>query len=112
VTKLNDLRDVKHIVDEYYTKTGAWMDKAAQTQAFSPEACWREAERRFSVGLVKLGELKLSQEDRRGFRLLREAFETVIFACEVGQKGRYKKAKDLGLKSALLLMRYKKEVEG
>ena len=107
---MNDVRDIQRIVDEYYTKTGAWMDSSARAQVLPLDACWREAERRFCKGLVKLGELKLSQEDRRGFRLLRDAFEMVIRACEAGQKGRYQKAEQLGAKSGELLSRYLKVV--
>jgi hypothetical protein len=107
---MNDIRDIQRIVDEYYGKTGAWMENAAQAQALPLDACFREAQRRFSIGLVKLGELKLSQEDRRGFRLLRDGFETAIQACEAGQKGRYQKASQLVGKSGELLSRYLKVV--
>jgi hypothetical protein len=110
VDQVNDLRDVQRIVDEYYRKTGEWMESSAQAQVLPLDACWREAERRFSKGLVKLGELKLSQEDRRGFRLLRDGFQTAIFACEVAQKGRYQKASQLAGKSGELLSRYLKVV--
>jgi hypothetical protein len=107
---VNDLKDVQRIVEDYYRKTGDWMENAAQAQALPVDACFREAERRFSKGLVKLGELKLSQEDRRGFRLLRDGFETAIQACEAGQKGRYQKASQLVGKSGELLSRYLKVV--
>jgi hypothetical protein len=107
---MNDIRDIQRIVDEYYGKTGAWMENAAQAQVLPLDATWRHAERQFSIGLVKLGELKLSQEDRRGFRLLRDAFEMVIRACEAGQKGRYQKASQLVGKSGELLNKYLKVV--
>jgi hypothetical protein len=111
VKNMNNLRDVQRIVDQYFTKTGVWMENVAQAQVLPVDACFREAERRFSKGLVKLGELKLSQEDRRGFRLLRDGFETAIQACESGQKGRYQKASQLVGKSGELLSRYLKVVE-
>ncbi|EKN66040.1 hypothetical protein BABA_17392 [Neobacillus bataviensis LMG 21833] len=107
---MNDLRDVQRIVVEYYAQTGAWMENVAKAQVLPPDAVWRQAERQLSKGLVKLGELKLSHEDRRGFRLLREGFETMIRACEAGQKGRYQKAEQLVEKSGELLSRYLKAV--
>ncbi|MBY0144255.1 hypothetical protein [Neobacillus niacini] len=107
---MNTLSDVQRVVDEYYTKTGQWMQNAAQAQALPVDATWRQAERQYSKGLAELKKLKLSQEDRRGFRLLRDGFEMMIRACEAGQKGRYQKAEQLGAKSGELLSGYLKVV--
>lgn len=107
---MNDLRDVQRIINEFYTQTGQWMEASAEAQVLPPDACWRQAERQLSKGLAELNDLNLSPENRRGFKRLRDAFETVIKACRAGAKGRDKQANQLAEKSGRLLNQYVKEV--
>lgn len=109
---MNNLNDVKHIIDEYYTKTGAYMEKAEASRAWPPIHYFKEAEKKFSAGLAELNKLKLSKEDRQHFKLLRDSFQTVIKACQDGAKGRYDKSSQLALESGKLLMQYKEVRSG
>ncbi|NMD69610.1 hypothetical protein HHO41_04855 [Bacillus sp. DNRA2] len=93
---MNNLYDVKAIVDEYLTETGRYMEKERHNADTIDELhdIFREAERKFNDGLAKLHALKLSRDDRRHFSLITGAFATAMKSCQYGAKGRYKHAVD------------------
>lgn len=98
--------DIQRIIDQYYTRTGRWMQHAAESQALPLDVCWRRAEREFAKGLAELKRLNLTKQSRH----VRTAFETILRACQAGAKGRYDKAQALAEKSGALLAKYVKEV--
>jgi uncharacterized membrane protein YccC len=101
-----DEMDIQRIIDQYYTKTGRWMQNTAESQALPLDVCWRHAEREFAKGLAELRRLKPTQQSRH----VRAAFETILRACQAGAKGRYDKAQSLAVKSGEFLAKYVKEV--
>ena len=86
---MNDLADVKRIVEQYLVKGGQILENATElSEAKQAEQIWTD-------GLAKLKSLKLAPEDRYNLRLLRNAFETSIKAARALQKGQYHKAEML-----------------
>lgn len=104
--KLNNLNDVRRIVDEYYTKTGDFLEHESKVSRKTPEKLFGEAKARFVEGSEKLRHLKLLPKDRQNFSLLRETFNYAIKSCEAGEKGNYDKAVELMEISATYAARY------
>nr|WP_144922339.1 hypothetical protein [Paenibacillus bovis] len=86
---MNDLADVKRIVEQYLVKGGQILENATELSA--P----KQVEQLWTEGLSKLDSLKLSADDRRNFRLLRQAFKSAIRAAQALQKGQFRKAESL-----------------
>ncbi len=88
--ELNTSQDVKQIVDRYYTQTGALMHAVKEGDDIEKAA--KVAESRFIEGLAQLERLKLSADDRRNFKLVRESFCEIIKAMREMQRGNFEKA--------------------
>lgn len=101
---MNTLEDVQKIVAEYYVLTGLRMGQVESPDKGIEGA--KRAEFRFVEGLKQLEQLKLAPVDRRGFKLIREAFYDVIRSMREIGKGNHVKAIKYGGQSADKARRY------
>lgn len=90
-------------VSEYLVKGGNFFEQGGKNHDMTAV---RLAEFNFSKGLAKLKELKLSPEERKGIRSLRNAFEYAIKGSKEFQKGQYDKAGEYIGKSSFYADKY------
>lgn len=103
---MNTLVDVKEIVDSNYTAVGNWLTQQARLKVKQPNELIVIAKSKFEEGLKQINNLSLSPTDRGNFKLIREAFELAVKACDKGSKGNYVKFTELMEESAMLAHRY------
>jgi hypothetical protein len=105
--KMNDFNDIKRIIDEHITAPGRKLTAASMSG--SDEViitAFKDAEKKLAEGLRKLNALKLSKDDRRHIRLLRDCFKTSIKAIQAGKKGNVEKAERLSAEATRLGFEY------
>ncbi|WP_025783063.1 hypothetical protein [Sporosarcina sp. D27] len=101
---MNTLEDVKKIMQRSFYETAAEMQKVEDLSKIKEGA--RIAELRFAEGLQELEKLKLSKDDRRHFKLLREAYLDIIKSIQYIQKGNHVMANRYSLQSGEKAFRY------
>ncbi|MBS4193492.1 hypothetical protein [Lederbergia citri] len=102
---MNNLNDVKEIVENYYLKGGQILGNARELSAAN------EAEQLWQEGLSKLDALKLSRSERRNFRFLQDSFKLAIKSAQALQKGQFDKAELLSEQLAKSAFRYARKVK-
>lgn len=104
---MNDLRDVKRLIDDHITAPGRQLTAASNfDNAAAIITTFKRAEEKVAEGLRKLNALKLSANDRKHMRLLRDCFKTTIKAMEAGRKGNVEKCERLLGEATGLSFRY------
>lgn len=102
---LNNLQDVKNIVDSHYIKAGQFLE-----QGYEDVSQAQVAEDMFSDGLSKLKKLNLTPGDRKNIRLLRQSFEYAIKSCRALSRNKRYGSEQLMKKSAEFAGRYNNAV--
>ena len=106
---MNNLQDIDRIVQEHYTAAGQVIENSRQATAKEDA---KKAESLFREGLQKLDSLKLSADDRRHFKMLREAFRFGVLSMRAVQRNNPEKVSLYGTKSADFAARYALAMSG
>lgn len=90
MNNIKQLQEIQKIVTEHLVRGGNILEYGGKNRDIGAS---KRAEDCFSEGLTKLKRLKLSPENRRNIRLLRNAFEYAIKSTKALRKGRNEKAR-------------------
>jgi hypothetical protein len=111
---MNDLNDVKNIVDEHFSKVGQWLmlQQPKCKTVEDADAVFVSAQKRAEQGLEKLKELKVSADLQDHVNIVSSLFERQIAVYNFGAKRNYKQSVKLAKRVEKLAFAYERMMKG
>ncbi|MEH7119079.1 hypothetical protein V7128_16935 [Neobacillus vireti] len=114
MTKMNEITEIKAIVDEHFTDVANWLarQQSACRTLEDVDAVFATAQRRAEQGLTKLNEIEASADQQEHLDIVRAMFDRQIAVYNYGAKRNYKKSVKLAKRAEKLSFAYERRLKG